>query len=185
MRRRRISLLLLIPGLISGFLIVLWSVSYFACVHITRAGVRRDAAVLVARGNIIFWHTGGAQAEPPFDGRSLKHGEWMVQVARVPKPPEPWMVHPVSGFPLWLALLPTVIGPVVWLDRRWAARKALRQGMCPVCGYDLRATPDGKGMLLKRCPECGNETAAKADKIGLLFNGSNNTRYSPVRGPIR
>jgi hypothetical protein len=48
----------------------------------------------------------------------------------------------------WLPTGLAAVLPAVWLVRRLRARRARRQGLCPACGYDLRATPD-------RCPECG------------------------------
>lgn len=51
--------------------------------------------------------------------------------------------------PLWAVVLPTAIAPAILLWRRLRAqRRRLAIGLCPRCGYDLRASPD-------RCPECG------------------------------
>jgi hypothetical protein len=58
--------------------------------------------------------------------------------------------------PIWAIVLVAALLPfasVVSLVRR---RRARRKGLCPACGYDLRATRD-------RCPECG----AAPNRMGL------------------
>ena len=55
------------------------------------------------------------------------------------------MLYP-NGVYHYMLVLPSAIMPVLYLARR--PKRKPRRGHCPVCNYDLRATPD-------RCPECG------------------------------
>jgi hypothetical protein len=69
--------------------------------------------------------------------------------------------------PYWfLALL--ALGPAVWAGRGGArelrhrrSRRRLSQGLCAVCGYDLRAHEPGQ-----RCPECGGTIPADLPRPG-------------------
>jgi hypothetical protein len=74
-----------------------------------------------------------------------------------PRPPDSGMIaygkpvpYQAIGVPLWMPLVLFALTPAARVAGRLVRRtRANRQrGLCPACGYDLRATPD-------RCPECG------------------------------
>jgi hypothetical protein len=53
---------------------------------------------------------------------------------------------------LAFALVAATLGPALWHWCRFTAHRRWRQGLCPRCCYDVRASLDhGSG----QCPECG------------------------------
>ena len=62
-------------------------------------------------------------------------------------------VRRAVAVPLWFPVLVTAIAPTIALRRYRIRARRNRLGLCPSCGYDLRATPG-------RCPECGTPAPA-------------------------
>jgi hypothetical protein len=59
-----------------------------------------------------------------------------------------WHWTRFTAIPYWAVILSTIVLPCLSLTESIRNKRLVLAGCCPVCGYDLRATPN-------RCPECG------------------------------
>ena len=77
-----------------------------------------------------------------------------IDSRRAPSANSGWEAGVIASVPSWSLVAAAAVLPAVRLRR--AVRRVRRKaaGLCPHCGYDLRATPG-------RCPECGTEAPAR------------------------
>ena len=88
--------------------------------------------------------------------RRLTYNRWgfdWVHEKRVPHWGENVTEWKRVVFPHWCVVVLTAIAPGTLLPSVLRRLKYKHPGLCPSCGYDLRASPE-------RCPECGRESNA-------------------------
>jgi len=128
-------------------------------------GVQRGVAVAVSvddvehrnlqtlDGGAEFAKIPGAAHIPPLfqqpgEGGRLKPGDTPFLTAKRAYVKVPW----------WSLALLTATAPAATAVSIFRRRRRKRAGLCPRCGYDLRATP-------KWCPECGTKCGTSCDTI--------------------
>ena len=156
---------------------VLWVWSYQVGEAIYREGPAYRLAVLSSKGHCSAFRTTYPESADngPRRWRYSNRGMW-TEVTRRPglyrADPGVRCYGPIAGFglfdkpagppgmgtreaffPYWFLALLTAAGPAAWCRHARRRARSRSLGLCPACGYDLRATPE-------QCPECGASPTA-------------------------
>ena len=99
----------------------------------------------------------------------------------------PPMAYACAIVQYWAIAVPFALAPAVSviaiIARSIKQRSRRARGLCPDCGYDIRATPTTGGALLARCPECGGASVEHAHAVEPLRRESRTV--ADGRGQVR
>jgi hypothetical protein len=177
MIRRLFNLAAATALLLAAASCILWSRSYRLSDKLTWTDDYRHTSLRSAEGRLVFAlyqaDRSGVRAEPRgfrYDrdvhyaatlelmGIFLLCSDASVRMTHWDRGGFAWTRRSSSGglivtavAPFWSVALATAVPSLGWTTLRLSTRRRNSRknlGLCPVCGYDLRATPG-------RCPECG------------------------------
>ena len=99
------------------------------------------------------WHRFSFPAETSSPKGTLAYrlGFQLERLGRGPQFERHWYL----GAPHWIVAAVFAVLPAARVTAAWRRRLRSRRGLCPSCGYDLRASAG-------RCPECGTAPPAAA-----------------------
>jgi hypothetical protein len=163
-RRRLLWMLNIAAGVLAGGCLLLWIVSYFTAFSLCVPLARRTIQLELHRGGVHLIMLDAARAArwfgrvPPATMFSEPAAPYHIWPAA--NLPAAWDHDVIIGFaflsgvgftvirvPLWAFVLLLIAFPIWW--QRYPRRfRRIPFGICPQCGYDLRAST-------QRCPECG------------------------------
>jgi hypothetical protein len=164
--RHLLTLCSAVSLLLCAIVCVLWARSYGNHDFLWASFAGAELRVHSVAGSFDFWC--GRADDPAQPGVSLM---------RLPLPGDDWAgnltlfyAYPERGLatanlrigvPYWALLGIGAVVPVARFFSRRRRRLRMRRGLCPSCGYDVRASP-------MRCPECGTEcgTAPRSSGAG-------------------
>lgn len=164
MRRRVLTTLSALSLLLCVAAVALWVRSHWAFDHLGYTTDRGSVALANPKGGLLLY-TDAIDAATirrrkgfaHFRESALDMAEAFGSPHRRWGPVRVWSgpPHRIVVVQWWLPAALLAVAPGAWLADRVRLRRRHLLGLCPACGYDLRASKE-------RCPECGTPLTLSA-----------------------
>jgi hypothetical protein len=151
LRRILLNALTALSLILFAAVVALWVRSYWASDELGYISGGGIVSISNPRGHLAIF------VDSPVSGHGFTHlSRLPVHLDRdLPAPDSQWgpfrvwfnFDRLIAAAPAWLCALAFAVLPLTRFAGRFRKRRPA-PGLCPECGYDLRATPE-------RCPECG------------------------------